>query len=406
MIESHRTFRINRIAALSLAAGLLTVPAVQAQRLLSLPEAINMALENNPQVKVANLRVDKQRALLPSALSLTGPELIFEAPTTRHFEPGLLMPFSLPTVYRNQRKVQEQQVQLSQTEKQVTTNTLRYNVRTIFNEILYLRESIANYRRQDSLLLDFARVTGVRQRVGQISRIEVLNAQSQQREIRYLLDQTRARVRSARIQLGLLVGMPNDTTLQAAGTFGKLAYSTPFLSSDSTFTRNPLSGFYRQNQRLSEANLTLEQKRRLPNIIVGYLNQGTAESPWLYRFRFGMSLPVWGWVASSRIKAAQTDVAIARTQISLNQYELQGSYDKAFADYLQYQEALDYFETIGLLEANEIVKAAQDGYRLGSIGYYDYLLNIQQAFKIRLGYLEALRNFNQAVITLQYLKGE
>jgi len=382
-------------------------PVARAQvHTLSLPDAIDMALRNNPQVKVANLRVDKQRALLPGTLSLTRPELVFEAPTGSRFEPGVMMPFSLPTVYRNQRRVQEDQVRLSQTEKQVTTNTLRYNVRTIYNEMLYLRESIANYQRQDSLLIDFARVTGVRQRVGQISRIEVLNAQSQQREIRYLLDQTRARVRSARIQLGLLIGTPNDTTLRVSGNFQKLAYSTPFLATDSTLVNNPLTTFYQQNRRLNEASLKLEQKRRLPNLIVGYLNQGSAETPMLYRLRFGVSLPVWGWVASSRIKAAETDVAIANTQISLNQYELQGNYDKALADYLQYQEALEYFQTIGLLQADEITKAAQDAYRLGSIGYYDYLLNIQQAFKIRLGYLEALRNFNQSVITLQYIKGE
>ena len=169
---------------------------------------------------------------------------------------------------------------------------------------------------------------------------------------------------------------------------------------------DPIRPCGRCRQVLNEAALVLERKRRLPNIIVGYLNQGGPESPMLYRFRFGLSLPVWGWVASSRINAAKTDVEIAKSQIKLNNYELQGDYDKGYADLLQYTEAVDYYETIGLRQADEIVRAAGDGYRLGSIGYYDYLLNVQQAFKIRFGYLEALRNYNQAVITLNYLKGE
>jgi cobalt-zinc-cadmium resistance protein CzcA len=391
----------------------MTLAAAQPQprNVISLSEALDRATRDNPQVNVANLRIDKQRALIPGALSLSGPELIFESPTTKNFQPGVLLPFSLPTVYKNQRIVQQQQVALSQREKGITVNTIRYNVRTIYNDLLFLRETITNYRRQDSLLVVFAKVTEVRQRVGQISQIEVLNARSQQQELNYQLDQTRARVRSNRIQLGLLIGMPYDTSLRVTGPFERLHFRSfdkvqPFLATDSTFIRNPQTSFYQQNQQLSESLLVLEKKRRLPNLIVGYLNQGGPDSPWLTRLRFGLSLPVWGWVASSRINAAQTDVAIAKSQIKLNQYDLQGSYDKAVADYLQYQEALDYYDVTGLPQAEAIIRAASDGYRLGSIGYYDYLLNVQQAFKIRLGYLEALRNFNQAIITLQYLKGE
>jgi len=375
-------------------------------RLVTLQEAIDFSLKNNPQVNLALLRADKQRALLPSALSLTGPELIFESPTTRNFQPGVLVPVALPTVYKHQRIAQQNQVRLAETERGVTANALRYNVRTIYNELLYLRESIANYRRQDSLLVDFARVTEVRQRVGQISRITVLNAQSQQRELEYQLDQTRARARSGRIQLALLMGMPNDTALRVTGPFVKAQLIRPYTAVDTSFAQNPQTGVARQNLALSQSLLTLEKKRRLPNLIFGYLNQGTADSPLLYRFRFGLSLPFYGWVARSRIDAAKIDVNIAQTEIALRQYQLRGDFDKAYADYLQYTEALDYFEGIGLREAEEIVRAARDGYRLGVIGYYDYLLSLQSAFKIRAEYLEAIRNYNNAVIAMQYLRGE
>lgn len=375
-------------------------------RVVPLQEAISLSLKNNPQVNLALLRADKQRALLPSALSLTGPELIFESPTTRGFQPGVLVPVALPTVYKHQRIAQQAQVKLAETERGVTANALRYNVRTVYNELLYLRESIANYRRQDSLLLDFARVTEVRQRVGQISRITVLNAQSQQRELEYQLDQTRARARSGRIQLALLMGMPNDTALRVTGPFVKTQFTRPYTAVDTSFAQNPQTGVARQNLALSQSLLTLEKKRRLPNLIFGYLNQGAADSPLLYRFRFGVSLPFYGWVARSRIDAAKIDVNIAQTEIALRQYQLRGDFDKAYADYLQYAEALDYFEGIGLREAEEIVRAARDGYRLGVIGYYDYLLSLQSAFKIRAEYLEAIRNYNNAVIAMQYLAGE
>jgi hypothetical protein len=56
--------------------------------------------------------------------------------------------------------------------------------------------------------------------------------------------------------------------------------------------------------------------------------------------------------------------------------------------------------------AADITTMAKEAYRIGSIGYYNYLLNLQQVEKIRLGYLEALRNFNQSIFTIQLLKAE
>ncbi|MFD1816023.1 Outer membrane protein TolC [Pseudarcicella hirudinis] len=378
----------------------------QTARVIPLNTAIEMAIKLNPQTKIADLRIEKQRVLLPATRNFDSPELLFQAPTSDAFRPGIMQKFAMPQVYNQQKKAQESQIRLTETEKQITSNILRYNVKTVYNELRYLREVIRNYQRQDSLLADFVKITDVRVQVGQISRIEKLNAESQYREVQYLLDQIRAKVRSNRIQLGLLIGMPNDTTLRVSGDFDKLKFIHAVISTDTNFVQNPLTGFYRENQQLNMELLSLEKKRRLPNVIVGYLNQGDKNSPVGYRFQLGVTLPVWGWVFNSRINGAKKDVEIAQKQIALNNYELQGTYDKAVSEYRQYQEALEYYETIGLLQASEIINAAKDGYRLGSIGYYNYLLNLQQAFKIRLGYLDALRNFNQSVITLQYLKGE
>jgi cobalt-zinc-cadmium resistance protein CzcA len=90
----------------------------------------------------------------------------------------------------------------------------------------------------------------------------------------------------------------------------------------------------------------------------------------------------------------------------LNNYALQGNYNQALSELKQYSEALNYYEQTGLPQAEEIARTAKEGYRLGIIGYYNYIINLQQVIKIRLGYLEALKNYNQAIFTIQFLKGE
>ncbi len=373
---------------------------------LSRQQALQLAQEKNPQVKLANLKKEKQQALKGSALGISSPEVIFEAPTSNELRPGVLQSFDFPTTYVRKYQSQNQQIAIAETEKQITLNQLRYQVNSTYNEMQYLREVFASYQQQDSLLEDVVEVTNVRLEVGQISNLEKLNAESQYREVKYQLDQVKSKLRTARVHMSLLTGNPNDTTITAGDEFTKVNLGSNVLNSDEAYAGNPLTKYYDQNKRLQHLQLKQNQSYWFPSLIVGYLNQGASNSPMQYRMRYGFTFPLWFWTNSSQVKAARKNVNIADQQVVLNQYDLKGNYTQALSELRQYTEALNYFEQTALPQAQEISKTAKEGYRLGSIGYYNYLLNLQQVIKIRLGYLEALKNYNQAIFTIQYLRGE
>ncbi len=373
---------------------------------LSRQQALQLAQEKNPQIRLADLKKEKQQALKVSALGISSPEIIFEAPTSNELRPGVLQSFDFPTTYVRKYQSQNQQIALAETEKQITLNQLRYQVNSTYNEMQYLREVFLSYQQQDSLLEDVVEVTNVRLEVGQISNLEKLNAESQYREVKYQLDQIKSKLRTARVHMSLLTGNPNDTTITAGDEFTKINLSGNILNSEDAYAGNPLTKYYVQNKRLHDLQLKQNQSYWFPSLIVGYLNQGASNSPLQYRMRYGFTFPLWFWTNTSQVKAARKNVNIAEQQAVLNQYELKGNYAQALSELRQYTEALNYFEQTALPQAQEISKTAKEGYRLGSIGYYNYLLNLQQVIKIRLGYLEALKNYNQAIFTIQYLRGE
>ena len=67
---------------------------------------------------------------------------------------------------------------------------------------------------------------------------------------------------------------------------------------------------------------------------------------------------------------------------------------------------MGYYETIGLKQAEEIIRVSQISYNLGEIGYIEYIQNLTQAFDTKLKYLAALISYNQAIILLNYLNGK
>lgn len=373
---------------------------------LSRSKALQLAQEKNPQVQLATLKKEKQQALRAYALSIQSPEIIFEAPTSNELRPGVLQSFSFPTTYLRKYQAQKEQIFMAETEKQITLNQLRYQVNTAYNEMQYLREVFASYKQQDSLLEDVVEVTNVRLEVGQISNLEKLNAESQYREVKYQLDQVTSKLRTARVHMGLLTGSPSDTTIVTTDDFVRIAIPEEIVNTQDAFIKNPLTTYYEQNKKLQTVQLKQNKSNWFPGLIVGYLNQGADNSPMQYRMRYGFTFPLWFWGNASQVKAARKEVKIADQQAVLNQYDLKGNYAQALSELRQFTEALGYYEQTALPQAEEIANSAKEGYRLGSIGYYNYLLNLQQVIKIRLGYLDALKNYNQAIFTIQYLKGE
>jgi outer membrane protein TolC len=368
--------------------------------------ALQLAQERNPQVQLANTKKEKQMALRGAALSINAPEVIFEAPTSTELRPGVLQTFDFPTTYIRKFQAQKQQIGMAETEKKITLNQLRYQVNTTYNDMQYLREVLLSYQHQDSLLEDVLEVSSVRLQVGQISNLEKLNAQSQYREVQYQLNQIKSKLRTAGVKMSLLTGNLNDTGLYAADNFEKLPLTAYMIQTDGMFSNNPLTLFYEQNKRLQKALLNQNKSYWMPGLVVGYLNQGADNTPTPYRMRYGFTFPLWFWGNISQVKAAKKELKVAEQQAVLNQYELNGNYTQAISELKQYTEALNYYEQTALPQAEDIASTAIEGYRLGSIGYYNYLLNLQQVIKIRLGYLEALKNYNQAIYTIQYLRGE
>ena len=79
---------------------------------------------------------------------------------------------------------------------------------------------------------------------------------------------------------------------------------------------------------------------------------------------------------------------------------------RAKNDALKYHEALNYFEAEGLAQANELTEASNRMFAAGQYDYIKYLTTLTDAFQVKRQYLELVRNYNQALITLQYLIGQ
>jgi outer membrane protein TolC len=281
-----------------------------------------------------------------------------------------------------------------------------------------LRAKIGILAQQDTFYDDILRITTIRRDLGEISNLEKINGESRYKQIQYALLEAKAELKSNQAQLAFLIGMPENTDILPVGRINKnpFAVDDVFDSSvnDSSkltvdmLASNPMIALNEKNISYTEKLLKVERRSRLPGVVVGWLDQGpdNHNTENYYRLKFGLTIPIWQWSYQARINAAKKDVDISRSQKDITLLTLNTEYAKALYKQQQLTKSLAYYEEIGLLQADEILRNSKESYRLGSITYYNYIQNSELAFQIRVNYLQTLRNYNQQIIYIKYLRGE
>jgi len=149
---------------------------------------------------------------------------------------------------------------------------------------------------------------------------------------------------------------------------------------------------------------------------VGYINQsivgwqstdGTNQKYYDAGNRFhsveaGIALPIFNHSTRSRIKAARVNESIEQLKIEQVKKQLGSEWTQWVENYQKAMMALRYYETAGEQQAKIIASSAQLSFEKGSIDYLQWGLLMNQVINIRLGYLDALKNYNQSAIQLSY----
>jgi cobalt-zinc-cadmium resistance protein CzcA len=77
-----------------------------------------------------------------------------------------------------------------------------------------------------------------------------------------------------------------------------------------------------------------------------------------------------------------------------------------FDEYKKYSGTVDFYEMQAVPEADLIIDQSTSSYKAGALDYLDYVLSLNRALEIKQNYLDALYNFNQTIINIEYITGQ
>ncbi|MDC8106362.1 TolC family protein [Chryseobacterium sp. B21-037] len=316
-----------------------------------------------------------------------------------------------PTIFKARKELIAETIKGKQIEKEISMNELVKQVRSYYYQIEYLQYNKAQLKNLDSLYRDFIRIATVRFKAGDIKKIEISTAETQQGEINLLLNQNQVFLNNAYKNLKTLLNISEDIEVPFNGNYEPLK-SGNILDSKEVDNNPTIKAFY-QEMEIAERNKNVEKAQGLPEFSLGYTNQSLTGSypvngrEVFYnsgnRFSFvnvGIAIPLTFGATKARIKSLEFQKQVAETNAMYQKNQLSTQLQNALTQYQQDTQQYNYYVGQAIPNAEKIVKAAQLGYRTGEITYVEYLFALQTATNIQLKYLESIQQVNQSVVTI------
>ncbi|MCU0419274.1 MAG: TolC family protein [Cyclobacteriaceae bacterium] len=378
------------------------VELISAQNVISEQAALDSTMKYSPLLKSAELQVKQSNYLRKSSFNLSNPEVIAESPTGEFYAVGILQSIEFPTVYIKQGQLLKQQSLLSEKGKALTVNEIKRLIRSVYLNTQYSWQLSKQLKYQDSLYNQIYLSAKRQFEVGVIDYLAKTFAESQYGEVHNQFVQAENTHKANVQQLKLYTGMSAELNVSPLIKLSALTVQ----ADTSSVTQSPFVQYARQNQLVSQKQVSLERNRVLPGLVFGYLNQGAKETETYYRFRVGFTVPLWFWQYNGNIKAAKTGLQIAEQQTRVQQQQLTADLQTAISEYNSAQQAVAYYEASGLRQADDIINAAKRFFESGQTDYIAYIRNINDAYTIKRTYLETLRNYNQSIININYITGD
>ena len=365
-------------------------------------DLITMALKNSRNLSASTLSIQQQKQLLGASYNIPNPEVFVESPTGNFYTASITQSFEFPSVYGKQYQLQKQRIAFSEIEKSVGENDIKYQVKQLYISLQYAVALQQQLYLQDTIYKRLSIAAARQFDAGQVDYLQKLFAENSYADVHNQYLQAQLTGLNTEKQLQFITAYPNQiTVVPLTNTY--INYLTE--SDSSSYKRSPLIALQNQSALIAEKNIALQKAKALPGLAFGYFNQGERNTPFQNRFRFGVTLPLWFNQYKANISAAKTVFEIEKQRVGGLQQQISMQLLQAESEQAIFAQSLQYYQSGGLNKAAEIIATAKRFYESGENDYISYLRNINDAYGIQIKYLEALKNYNQSTVSINFLKG-
>lgn len=391
----------------------------QTQEQLSLNDALQIALQNNPEIIAAGRKIDESHGRFWQAISPPAAEL---SVSYDYIPPGggisrfgerfisVSQAFDFPTTIMLRGSESSYETDAVEAESRSVSNTIKMLVKLAYYAVLARERKLRLAEENLGIAEDFANKAIIRYNVGEGTYLEQLTATMKRTQAQNAVETARNDRRLASGELNFALGRGKSRPESGTVLIDSLVYRPFTLQIDSL-----VELAYQWNPQIRSESLKLSAGavRRsiawssiLPVFSVSYSRQLVAGGTDYYGLAFGMSVPIWSlFDQRGQIQEASAAYAILESRLMNERNRVYMNVRNTFLEFMNEERQMKFYQTDLLPQADEVYRAASASYQSGEITYLEFLEARQTLITVRDAHIDALFHYYSALARLENAVG-
>ena len=381
----------------------------------TLTECINIALESNLQLAAARKRLEVANTdrIKASLLLPTNPKLESEIGTretsserSTDYTIALSQEFEVFGQRHKRIRIAEKSIERVRFEVADVERNVIANVKSSFYEVLTSLEIVKLQSYVEDIFEKSLSATMERYKAGAISALELNSIKIKYGLAKQQLLAAKKDYQNRLLNLKLLLSKPRDEELNIDGKlyYEKLQINMEDILASAYETRPDLKAMEFEKERAS-LEILLRKAEKIPNPdLSGFFTREEDGATDIVGGGVSISIPIWDR-KQSELKKAKIAKDVANINIKNRYLEIQKEVEAAYRSFMTAKEGIAIYTDEIMPHVDESLKLNKISYKEGKIGFIEFLTIQSDLIETQATYLNALLDYNNAIINLETVTG-
>ncbi|MFN3951641.1 MAG: CusA/CzcA family heavy metal efflux RND transporter [Thermaurantimonas sp.] len=397
------------LAAPAILALLLVQPAEShAQKIIrsiSLAEAIELGLKNNPLVRGSSTdidiaRLEKSIALDPGSTSamITYGQINF---ARNDYNIEILQ--NIQSIGRQiaSYKRAEIALTLSNNRLQLAEKTLKRQVTALWYQWLFAKWTLKLYEQEDYQYQSMRPALEALKANSSLKPLDIMLLENRFKEVSLRSNLIAGQMARLSGELKSLIGLPAEIELEPSDSVVSFHFVIDSLALSYTHLQN-----LELVQSLARSNYLIQKQSFFPDLQIGYFNQSLEGFRGFQGIMMGIQIPLVPHATLARIKQSRYEWQKAKELSDYRKNELQNTLFTLMESILDLQNQLREYSEFQKTFSQQMRSTAYSEFRKGSISVFEFLQSLSQSVSTEINYLNILLQYQLLLNELNFLTDE
>jgi heavy metal efflux system protein len=371
---------------------------------INMQGAVDSAMMRNPTLKNAQLKIDAAKGQQSNILDFKPTNILYSngqihsAARDQSFE--ILQNFGSPLSWSANAFYNKQLIFLNTSSLVLNIKQVQSQVKSAYLQWVFRYNKLRFIDEQCDLYEKFLQTASTRYLEGDSN----------------LLEKTMAEVEFGKMQSQLVLA--HDELITSGNKLRQLIFVNdsiepveeelmiyaipPSADKNRRYSDTIVTSYYKGLSNLKTAEVKKERAKYFPEISVGYFNQQIGGVSGFNGWKAGISIPLRFMPQQSKVKEAKIQQIIAENELQYQQYNTNKIIENLLVELNKYYKQISYYRQNAMKQSEILMNTSVAQYGKGKIGYFEYIQGMSTALEIKLDYLDALNNYNQTAVQLEF----